>query len=94
MRRLRLALRVLAVVGLAPALASTQDLDAARVRDAVTRGYAAIQAAQLQSRKTQFCAATCHLQIYGAFSYRAVREHGIALDEALAKTDLDRAFRP
>ena len=95
MERLRVVtLCVLALAGLAPAIAAAQAPDVARVRDAITRGYAAIQAAQLQSRKTQFCAATCHLQIYGAFSYRAVREHGIALDEAVAKTDLDRAFRP
>ena len=94
MRRFRLVLCVLATAGLAPTLASAQAPDVARVRDAVTRGYAAIQRAQLESRKTQFCTATCHLQIYGAFSYRAMREHGIALDEALAKTDLDRAFRP
>jgi N-acyl-D-amino-acid deacylase len=84
---------VVAIAGLASSFAGAQSPETARVRNALTRGYAAIQTAQLQSRKTQPCAATCHLQIYGAFSYRAIRERGIALDEELARTDLTRAFR-
>ena len=74
-------------------IAHAQTLDHARIREAATRGYAAIQAAQRVSQKSQTCTTTCHLQAYGAFSYRAVREHGITLDEATAKADLTRGLR-
>jgi ankyrin repeat protein len=81
------------LIGLAPTSVASQSLDATRVRAALTRGYAAIQTAQAVSRKSQACTATCHMQIYGAFSYRALRARGITVDENLARTDLDRAFR-
>jgi len=74
-------------------LVTAQTLDTARVRDAVTRGYAAIQTAQRTSQKSQACTATCHLQAYGALSYRSVIEHGLMLDESAVKADLSRAFR-
>jgi len=76
-----------------PGVAHAQAVDSARIRDAVTRGYAAIQAAQRVSLKSQACTTTCHLQVYGAFSYRAIREHGITVDEATAKADLTRGLR-
>ena len=81
------------LISFAPAIAAAQAPEAARIREAITRGYAAIQAAQKVSRKSQTCTATCHLQGYGAFSYRAIRGQGIAVDEAVARADLDRAFR-
>ncbi len=81
------------LISLVPAIAAAQAPDATRIREAITRGYAAIQTAQKVSRKTQACTTTCHLQGYGAFSYRAVRGQGIAVDEAVAGADLDRAFR-
>ena len=73
------------LISLIPALAAGQAPDSSRVRDVLTRGYAAIQKAQRTSRKSQSCATTCHLQVYGAFAYRAVREHRIALDEDVAR---------
>jgi ankyrin repeat protein len=76
-----------------PATAHAQALDTARFREAATRGYAAIQTAQRVSRKSQSCTTTCHLQGYGAFSYRSVREHGVALDEAAVRADLNRGLR-
>ena len=81
------------LISLVPAIAAAQAPDGTRIREAITRGYAAIQTAQKVSRRTQACTTTCHLQGYGAFSYRAVRGQGIAVDEAVAGADLDRAFR-
>ena len=78
---------------LLPALATAQPVDEARVRDAVTRGYRAIQAAQKASRTSQSCTTTCHLQLNGTFAYRAIRQHRIPLDEQVARADFDRAFR-
>jgi len=78
---------------MAPAVAAGQQQDLSRIRTAITRGYAAIQIAQKTSRTSQSCTATCHLQVYGAFAYRAVREQRITIDEATAHADLDRAFR-
>jgi len=72
---------------------TAQTLDAARVRDAATRGYAAIQIAQRTSQRSQACTTTCHLQSYGAFAYRSAVAHGITLDESAVKADLTRAFR-
>ena len=72
------------LISLLPTIAAAQAPEAARIREAITRGYAAIQTAQKVSRKTQACTTTCHLQGYGAFSYRAVRGQGIAVDEAVA----------
>jgi len=74
-------------------VAMAQSLDTARVRDAMTRGYAAIQTAQRVSQKSQGCTTTCHLQGYGAFSYRSVVEHGLTLDESAVRADFVRAFR-
>ena len=74
-------------------VATAQALDAARVRDAATRGYAAIQTAQRASQKSQGCTTTCHLQGYGAFAYRSAVDHGVTLDESAVKADLSRAFR-
>src|SRR5438132_5329345 len=88
----RRSLAVLTIV-CCPALAAAQQPDSSRMRDAVTRGYAAVQIAQKASRTAQSCTTTCHLQVYGAFAYRVVREHGIALDEEVARADLDRGFR-
>ena len=72
--------------------ASAQTTDAARVREAAIRGFAPIQAAQKQSLTKQACAATCHLQVMGAFAYRSMREHGLPVDEPAAKADAVKAF--
>jgi ankyrin repeat protein len=82
-----------AIVLLVPLTCDAQPLELSRVREAATRGYAAIQVAQKTSRSSQTCAGTCHLQYYGAFAYRAMRAHGLALDEAVARADGERAFR-
>ena len=82
-----------AVVLLAPLTCAAQPLELSCVREAATRGYAAIQVAQKTSRSSQTCAQTCHLQYYGAFASRAMRDRGLRFDEALARADAERAFR-
>jgi len=76
-----------------PLGAADQALAPARIRDAATRGYAAIQVAQKASRTSQTCTGTCHLQIYGAFAYRSMLDGGLRLDDAVARADAVRAFR-
>jgi ankyrin repeat protein len=93
MTGIRLGVAAAVLIVLSPARSAAQSLDASRIRDAATRGFAAIQAAQRVSRTTQSCTTTCHLQVYGALAYRSAREHGIPLDEEIARTDADRAFR-
>ncbi len=75
-----------------PVSASAQTLDASRIRDAATRGYAAIQVAQKASRSSQTCTTTCHLQLYGTFAYRAMLDRDLPLDKAVAQADALRAF--
>jgi ankyrin repeat protein len=72
--------------------AGAQEIPDSAIRAAATRGFAAIQAAQRVSRKTQSCAGTCHLQGYGSQAYRAAREHGLTLDEEVARADATRWF--
>jgi ankyrin repeat protein len=76
-----------------PAISTAQPQDSFRIREAATRGFAAIQAAQKASRTSQSCTTTCHLQVYGALAYRTARERGIALDEEIARADAERGFR-
>src|ERR1700688_1503170 len=81
------------ILALLSPFARAQQADPTRIREAATRGFEAIQGAQKISRRTQSCSTTCHLQMYGALAYRSAREHGIALDEEVARADADRAFR-
>jgi Prenyltransferase and squalene oxidase repeat len=71
---------------------AAQVPSASRIRDAAVRGFAAVQVAQRVSLKAQACATTCHLQVMGAFAYRSMREHGLPVDEAVAKADAVKAF--
>ena len=72
--------------------AGAQTPDAAAIRAAMTRGFAALQTAQKVSRTSQSCTTTCHLQAYGALAYRAVREQGIVVDDATESADATRGF--
>jgi ankyrin repeat protein len=84
---------VLVVLILLSSVRTPAQSDLSRIRESATRGFALIQATQKRSRATQSCTATCHLQLYGALAYRAARERDIALDERIARSDADRAFR-
>ncbi len=63
------------------------------VRDAAKRGLAAIQQAQATwyTDNKQVCS-SCHHQYQPSLAYRAAREHGVPVDEALAGADATRAF--
>ncbi|MGH9237933.1 MAG: ankyrin repeat domain-containing protein [Vicinamibacterales bacterium] len=76
-----------------PALASAQSGDDTRVRAAATKGVAAIQKAQSgwYTANKQVCA-SCHHQYQPALAYRAARERGIPVDEAIARADAVKAF--
>jgi len=87
----RLAL-VVALIWL-PAWASAQEVDADRVREAAARALVAIQKAQAPWYATnkQVCA-SCHHQYQPAIAYRVARDHGISLDEAIARADATKTF--
>jgi len=76
-----------------PAMASAQEVDAERVREAATRALVAIQKAQAPWYTTnkQVCA-SCHHQYQPALAYRVARDHGVPLDEAIARADATKAF--
>src|SRR5262245_24165570 len=84
---------VLAVLILLPSLVSAQTEDDARIRAAATRGVAAIQKAQTNwfTSYKQVCS-SCHHQYQPALAYRAAREHGIPVDESIARADSAKAF--
>ena len=84
---------VLAALVLLPSLVSAQTDDDARIREAATRGLAAIQKAQTNwfTSYKQVCS-SCHHQYQPALAYRLAREHGIPVDEAIAHADAVKAF--
>ena len=83
------SLRILgfALMALVARGADAQSLSTVSIPDAATRGMAAIQQTQRISQKTQGCAGTCHLQMYGALAYRAALEHGLPVDAAAMRAD-------
>src|SRR5688500_9569853 len=86
---------LVAALVLIPVLARAQadDKDDARIREAAARGVAAIQKAQATRYTTnkQVCA-SCHHQTQPALALRAAREHGIPVDETIARADAVKAF--
>jgi len=65
---------------------------AAQIRDAVTRGVAAITAAQKVWANSKQVCASCHHQFQPAHAFKAAREHGIPVDESIARADAAAAF--
>jgi ankyrin repeat protein len=88
--KIRLLTALLLIV---PALASAQSEDDKRIREAATRGVAAIQKAQANwfTSYKQVCA-SCHHQYQPALAYRAARERDIPVDETIARADAVKAF--
>ena len=78
-----------------PVLAGAQidDEDDARIREAARRGVVAIQKAQSTwyAANKQVCA-SCHHQYQPALALRAAREHGVPVDETIARADAVKAF--
>jgi ankyrin repeat protein len=87
----RLALFV--IVSCLPAIVSAQEADPDRVRDAAARALVSIQKAQgpWYTTNKQVCA-SCHHQYQPALAYRVARDHGVPLDEAVARADATKAF--
>ncbi len=90
----KLSFQLLAALLVFPALAVAQSEDEApRVREAAARAIAAIQKAQSTwyTANKQVCG-SCHHQYQPALAYRAARERGIPVDEAIAHADAVKAF--
>jgi len=87
-----MVLGAVACVVLAPE-ASAQEVEPARARDAAVRALAEIQKAQATwyTANKQVCA-SCHHQYQPALAYRAARDHGVPVNEQIARADALKAF--
>jgi ankyrin repeat protein len=77
-----------------PAASAAQDVsDEQQIRDAAVRALGAIHKAQASWYTTnkQVCA-SCHHQYQPSLAYRAAREHGIPVNEEIARADALKAF--
>jgi ankyrin repeat protein len=86
LRRVAMVVAVLSVA--VPAAAQSE----AHIRDAATRGVAAITAAQKVWANSKQVCASCHHQFQPAHAFQAAREHGIPVDESIARADAATAF--
>ena len=87
MRRTHIALFIAATA--TPAVAQTP----AEIRDAVVKALAPVQKAQepWYTANKQVCA-SCHHQYQPSLAFRAAREHGVPVNEAIARADAAKAF--
>jgi ankyrin repeat protein len=83
---------VLLLVALSLPAGAQEPADVA-VREAAARGLAAIQKAQAPwfAANKQVCA-SCHHQYQPALALRAAREHGVPVNEEIARADAAKAF--
>lgn len=63
------------------------------VRDSAAKALAVLQSSQKGWYAKQSCS-SCHHQVLPALAFRAAREHGIAVDEGIARADAARTFAP
>jgi ankyrin repeat protein len=84
---------LLLIAGVAPAMGQTEDPADAAVREAAARAVGLIQKAQAPwyTSNKQVCA-SCHHQYQPAIAFRLAREHGVLLNEEVARTDASKAF--
>jgi cytochrome c553 len=84
---------VLVALGCLPAAALAQEVEPGRLLEAAARAVAAIQKAQAPwyTADKQVCA-SCHHQYQPALALRVARDHGVPLDEAIARADSTKAF--
>jgi hypothetical protein len=89
----KMAVASVAALWMSAASATAQDVDPARLRDAAARALVAIQAAQAPwyTANKQVCA-SCHHQYQPALAFRAAREHGIPVNEDVARADAAKAL--
>ena len=62
-----------------------------QIRNAATKGVAILQASQKDWYKKQSCT-SCHQQYLPSMTVTAAREHGIPIDESIAKAELEKTF--
>src|SRR5688500_8901166 len=88
-----LAVSAVVVCVLAPSGVRAQEPDPAAVREAAARAVAVIQKAQAPwyTANKQVCGSGHH-QYQPALAFRAARERGIPVDEAIARADALKAF--
>jgi N-acyl-D-amino-acid deacylase len=84
-------MRCAALLLFSAGLAGAPDPSPARAKAAATRAVVRLQASQKQWFSQQSCA-SCHHQFLPALAYRAAREHGIPVDEKIARADAAQAF--
>src|ERR1700690_1424982 len=72
-------------------VARASDLSFGSVESAAIRAIGRLQASQKQGFSEQSCT-SCHHQLLPALAYRAAREHGLPVDEKIARADAARAF--
>jgi ankyrin repeat protein len=86
-------MRVLAGMLCVAAALSSAEATSDHVRDAATRAIALLQSSQKGWYAKQSCE-SCHHQILPALAFRVAREHGIAVNEDIARENAVHAFGP
>jgi N-acyl-D-amino-acid deacylase len=82
---------LLALVAAMPQAADAADVPPAQIRAAAARALARLQASQKDWYSEESCS-SCHHQFLPALAYRDAREHGLAVDEKIARADAAQAF--
>ena len=80
---------VLCVATILSAAEATSD----QIREAATRAIALLQSSQKDWYAKQSCE-SCHHQILPAIAFRVAREHGIAVNETIARDNAIHAYSP
>ena len=86
---MRLLTGMLCVATTLSAAEATSD----HVREAATRAIALLQSSQKDWYTKQSCE-SCHHQILPAIAFRVAREHGLAVNETIARNNAVHAFSP
>ncbi len=67
------------------------ETSSAQIRNAATRALTLLQASQ-KTWYSKINCHSCHHQFLPALAFRAAREHGVPVDEAIARADAAKAF--
>ena len=84
--------RTLAALSLLVSALPSPAATPSQIREAATRALALIQSSQQQWDDGWACA-SCHHQYLPAIAFESAREHGLAVDEKIARADAEMAFR-
>ena len=86
-------MRILLGVMCAGMVLSAAEATSDHIRDSATRAIALLQSSQKDWYVKQSCE-SCHHQILPALAFRVAREHGIAVNEEIARDNAVHAFGP